>query len=154
MASEGIGRRERAQEAGVRADAAQLPAGPAAGEAMKVAVAILIALVLPASAVADPPSRVTVVAVFDPLTYGETAYVNGQLVGDNQGGQLVAIEQATAPLFADWTTVAQTTADAAGYYSFKLHPSQTMQYRTNTQGIASDRSVQVSVAPRIKLKAE
>ena len=44
--------------------------------------------------------------------------------------------------------MAQATADAVGYYTFKLHPSETMQYRTNSQGILSERVVQISVAPR------
>lgn len=118
------------------------------------AVAALAALVaaVPATASADPPTRVTIVAVFEPLTYGENAYVNGQLLGDGQGGQLVALEQSASP-FTEWTAVAQTTSDPAGYYTFKLHPNQTLQYRTSSQGIPSDRAVQVTVAPRIKLEA-
>jgi len=112
----------------------------------------LAALAVPAVALADAPSRVTIVAVFDPLTYGENAYVNGQLLGDGQGGQLVTLEQ-SAPPFTEWAPVAQATADYAGYYSFKLQPSQTMQYRTASQGVPSERSVQVNVAPRMKLKA-
>jgi hypothetical protein len=123
--------------------------GPVAALA---ALATAVALFVPARAQADPPTRVTVVAVFDPLTYGENGYVNGHLFGDGQGAQLVALEQ-SAPPFTEWTPVAQTTSDAAGYYSFKLHPSQTLQYRTSSQGIASDRVVQISVAPRVKLKA-
>ena len=121
---------------------------------MKRFVALaLVMLALPATATADPPARVTIVAVFDPLTYGETGYVNGQLLGDGQAGQTVALEQ-SAPPFTDWAPVLQTTSDAQGYYSFKLRsPSQTMQYRTNSQGTPSDRSVQISVAPRITLQA-
>jgi hypothetical protein len=105
-----------------------------------------------ASAAADPPTRVTIVAVFEPITFGENAYVNGQLVGENQGGQVVALEQAPPP-YTDWAPVGQTTTDAAGYYSFKLHPSQTMWYRTGSQGVPGDKPVQISVAPRITLKA-
>src|SRR3954453_16509992 len=115
-------------------------------------VLILLALLPVASASADAPSRVTIVAVFEPITYGENAFVNGQLVGENQGAQVVALEQSVAP-FTEGTPVAQTRAEAAGYYSFKLHPSQTLQYRTNSQGLYSEKAVQVSVAPRIKLKA-
>jgi hypothetical protein len=118
-----------------------------------IAAAALLVAAVPSTASAAAPSRVTIVAVFDPLTYGENAFVNGQLLGDGQGDQLVTLEQA-APPFADWTPVAQITSDAAGYYSFKLRPSQTMQYRTSSQGTPSDRPVQVSVAPRIKLSAE
>ena len=123
----------------------------AAWLAATVAAIATVAAAAPASA--DPPTRVTVVAVFEPITYGENAYVNGQLIGVAQGGQLVTLEQA-APPFAEWAPVAQATADAAGYYSFKLQPTQIMQYRTSSQGIPSERAVQVSVAPRIKLKAE
>ena len=38
----------------------------------------------------------------------------------------------------------------AGYYSFELQPTQTMQYRTSSQGVASERAVQVSVRPRLE----
>jgi hypothetical protein len=111
-----------------------------------------LAAAVPSTAAADPPARITIVAVFEPVTFGENAYVNGQLLGDAQAGQPVALEQ-SAPPFTEWAPVAQTTADAQGYYSFKLHPAETMQYRTNSQGVASERVVQISVAPRIRLKA-
>jgi hypothetical protein len=97
----------------------------------------LAVLALPAVALADVPGRVTIVAIFDPVTYGENAYVNGQLIGEGQGGQIVTLEQ-SAPPFTEWAPVAQATADYAGYYSFKLHPAQTMQYRTAC--LASGRS--------------
>ena len=122
------------------------------GRRMAVALAAVAMFVAAAPALADPPTRVTIVAVFEPVTYGENAYVNGQLLGAGQAGQAVALEQ-SAPPFTDWTPVAQTTTDAAGYYSFRLQPSQTLQYRTNAQGVYSERTVQVSVAPRIRLKA-
>jgi hypothetical protein len=123
-----------------------------------VATLAALAAAVPSTAAADPPARITIVAVFEPVTFGENAYVNGQLLGDAQAGQAgqagqpVALEQ-SAPPFTEWAPVAQTTADAVGYYSFKLHPAQTMQYRTNSQGVASERVVQISVAPRISLKA-
>jgi hypothetical protein len=118
----------------------------------RVLLACALALAVPAAALADPPSRVTIVGVFNPITYGENAFVNGQLFGDGQAGQLVALEQSPPP-FTAWTPVLQTTADAAGYYSFKLHPSQTMQYRTGSQGTPGERPDQVDVAPRITLAA-
>jgi hypothetical protein len=121
---------------------------------VKIALAIgVAALAMAATAFADPPARITIVSVFEPVTYGENAYENGQLLGDAQGGQLVALEQSAAP-FTDWTPVAQVTSDAMGYYSFKLRPTQTMQYRTSSQGMGSERIVWVSVAPRIRLKAQ
>jgi hypothetical protein len=133
------------------------------------AVAALATVVafFPAAAQADPPARITIVSVFDPITFGENDYVNGQLLGPPppegqpapssaaptpQGGQAVALEQSPPP-FTEWTPVAQVTANPQGYYSFKLHPSQTLQYRTSSQGVVSERVVQVSVAPRIRLTA-
>jgi hypothetical protein len=111
-----------------------------------------LAAAAPSIASADPPARVTIVAVFEPISYGDNAYVNGQLFGLAQGGQVVAIEQSAAP-FTDWTPIGQVTSDAAGYYSFKLHPTQTLRYRTSSQGVPSDYPVQIDVAPRISFKA-
>jgi hypothetical protein len=119
----------------------------------RVVAACALALVaIPAAALADPPTRITIVAVFDPITYGENAYVNGQLQGTAQAGQAVALEQSPPP-FTEWAPVAQATADPVGYYSFNLRPAQTMQYRTSSQGIPSETTVQVNVAPRIRFKA-
>lgn len=117
-----------------------------------IATAMLALCAAPASA--EPPARITVVGVFNPITYGDNAYVNGQLIGNEQGGGLVVLEQSTPPAFADWTPVAQVNADPAGYYSFKLKPTQTMQYRTSSQGFGSERAVQVDVAPRIRFTAD
>jgi hypothetical protein len=123
------------------------------GLAAAFAALATLAATVPSTAAAGPPTRVTIVAVFEPLTYGENAYINGQLIGDAQAGQLVALEQSPPP-FTEWTPVAQITSDPSGYYSFKLHPNQTMQYRTNSQGTPSDGPVQVSVAPRVRLAAK
>lgn len=120
-------------------------------------LALTVCLAIPAAALAIAPARITIVAVFDPITYGETTYINGQLLSDpqsDQANQLVALEQAPPP-FTEWTPVLQTTTDYAGYYSFKVvRASQTMQYRTSSQGTPSEQAVQVSLAPKITLRAE
>lgn len=115
----------------------------------------LVALCAPAAALAQgaPPSQITIVSVFDPIVYGENAYVNGQLKGDDQGAQLVTLQESPFP-FTTWTDVAQATTDYAGYYSFKRHPGVTTHYRTVWNGqVISDHEVQVTVAPRIRLAA-
>ena len=117
-----------------------------------VAALVVAAATTPATAAADPPTRITIVAVFDPISYGDNAYVNGQLIGTAEAGQPVALEQ-SAPPFTEWIPVGQVPADAEGYYSFKLHPTQTMHYRTSSQGVFSERQVKVSVAPRITFSA-
>jgi hypothetical protein len=127
---------------------------PIRGRTLGAALALLagVAAALPSAAAADPPTRVTIVAVFEPISFGDNDYVNGQLIGTAQGGQLVALEQSPPP-FTQWTPVGQVAADAAGYYSFKLQPTQTMRYRTSSQGIASDASVKIDVAPRLSFRA-
>jgi len=107
------------------------------------------------AAAQTPPQRVTIVSVFNPILFGEDAYVNGQLIGDEQGGQTVALEESPFP-FTTWAAVASTTTDQNGYYSFKLRPSLTTHYRTvpgSGPGMTSEREVPVEVAPRIALKA-
>jgi hypothetical protein len=117
-------------------------------------VAALAGLLLaaPPNVAADPPRRVAIIAVFNPITYGDVAFVNGRLIGAGQAGQTVDLEQ-SAPPFTDWTPAAQTTADASGYYSFELTPADTMKYRASAQGMPS-KAVQISVTPRITLKAK
>jgi hypothetical protein len=120
----------------------------------RIALGVLaLALGIASAASADPPARITVVAVFNPITYGDNAYVNGQLIGNEQGGGLVVLEQSNPPTFTDWTPVAQVNADPAGYYSFKLRPTQNTQYRTSAQGFGSERAVQVNVLPRVRFSA-
>ena len=100
-----------------------------------------------------PPTRITIVSVFDPITYGENAFVNGQLIGDDESDQLVTL-QATPYPFTTWADVAQVTTDYAGYYSFKLLPGVGTHYRTVWNGqMMSEREVQVTVAPRITFRA-
>ena len=121
----------------------------------KVSLAAALAALVassPSMAWADPPTRITIVAVFDPIKYGENAYLNGQVYQDTPGGQVVTLEQSASP-FVEWTPVAQVTTDPEGYYSFELHPTQTLMYRTNSQGASSERAVNVSVLPRITFKA-
>jgi hypothetical protein len=117
-----------------------------------LAAAAAVAAAVPSIAAADPPTRITIVSVFDPIDFGENAYVNGQVFQDTPGGQVVTLEQAAAP-FTEWATVAQVTTDPEGYYSFELHPTQTLMYRTNSQGASSERAVNVSVLPRISFRA-
>jgi hypothetical protein len=119
----------------------------------RLVLACSLALLLAAvPAAADAPKRVTIIAVFNPITFGDYTFVNGQLVGGSQAGQQVTLEQAVPP-YTDWAPVAQTTANSSGYYSFTLQPSQTMRYRASSQGTTSASTALVSVAPRITLTA-
>jgi hypothetical protein len=120
--------------------------------------AVASALALAAAFAAAPamaqaqPTRISIISVFDPISYGESAFVNGHLIGDGQGGQTVGLEESPFP-FTAWTPVASETADDLGFYSFRLWPRVITHYRTVSQGMTSEREVQVTVAPRIALKA-
>jgi hypothetical protein len=115
------------------------------------AFVVLLACAAPALA-QTPPSRVTIVSVFDPITYGDNAYVNGQLIGDGQSGQLVTLQASPFP-FTAWGDVAQITTDYRGFYSFELHPAANTHYRTLAEGVMSEREVSVDVEPAIRFKA-
>jgi hypothetical protein len=120
--------------------------------ALAATAVVLVAAAAPAIA-QGPPTRITIVSVFDPITYGDKTFINGQLVGDDQGGQVVTLQAAPFPFMA-WTDVAQMSTDYAGYYSFKQLPAATTHYRTVWNGqVMSEREVEVTVAPRMTLKA-
>jgi hypothetical protein len=114
------------------------------------ALATMVAAV-PPTASAVPPRRVAIIALFNPITFGEVTFINGRLVGSGQANQPVTLEQ-SAPPFTDWTPVQQTTSNGSGYYSFELRPADTMKYRATAQGTPS-KAVQIAVAPRITFKA-
>jgi hypothetical protein len=115
------------------------------------AFAVLLACAAPAFA-QTPPARVTIVSVFDPITYGDNAYINGQLMGDGQEGQLVTLQASPFP-FTAWGDVAQITSDDRGFYTFKLRPAANTHYRTIAEGVMSEREVSVDVEPAIRFKA-
>jgi hypothetical protein len=120
----------------------------------RVAAAAVVFAALAAPALAAAPARITIVSVFDPITVGENGFVNGQLVSEaeDQGGQTVGLEESPYP-FEAWTPVTADIADTRGFYSFRLKPSLTTHYRTVSQGVTSEREVQIQVAPRLAFKA-
>jgi hypothetical protein len=118
-----------------------------------LAAVAALAMAVPPAATADspPPRRVAIIAVFNPITFGDVSFINGRLVGTSQGGQHVVLEQ-SAPPFTDWVPAFETTADASGYYSFEVQPGDTTQFRATAQGLPS-RPVEIMVTPRITLTA-
>jgi len=117
-------------------------------------IAAALALLVTGIAMAQaPPERISIVALFDPIAYGEKTFVNGQLVGEGQGGQVVTLQAAAFP-FTSWGDVAQMTTDPDGYYSFMRRPVATARYRTMWNGqVLSEQEVQVQVRPRLTIKA-
>lgn len=117
-----------------------------------VTAVLAAALAAPAGASAQP-ARITIVSLFDPIAYGQKAFVNGQLVGDDTAGQVVTLQASPFP-FTAWSDIAQITTDERGFYSFLRRPIATTHYRTMWNGqLMSDSEVQVQVIPRLAFKA-
>jgi hypothetical protein len=116
------------------------------------ACAAALALAAPAAA-QTPPERITIVALFDPIYFGQKTFVNGQLIGGDNAGQIVTLQEAPFP-FTTWSDVAQITTDYQGYYSFMRRPALTTYYRTVWNGqVMSEQQVQVRVFPRLSFHA-
>jgi hypothetical protein len=115
-----------------------------------LAAAATLALAAPAAA-QTPPERISIVSLFDPIFYGEKAFVNGQLIGGDNAGQIVVLQESPFP-FTTWTDVAQQTTDFQGYYSFWRRPAVTSHYRTSwNSGQLQSTEVQTQVIPRLVL---
>src|SRR3954447_7328599 len=158
MGPQGATRPEWQLEAGLPVDAADVQRDEAAREAKmrsRLILAAVAALLMAAPSVATadspPPRRVAIIAVFNPITFGEVSFINGRLVGSGQAGQDVVLEQ-SAPPFTDWVPTFETTADSGGFYSFEVQPGDTTQFRATAQGTPSQ-PVQISVTPKLTLKA-
>src|SRR5947208_11105477 len=107
MGPQGPTRPEWELEACLRVDPADVQRNQAPGEAemrtrSTLAAVALLLLAAPPAATADspPPRRVAIIAVFNPITYGDVTFINGRLVGTGQAGQQVVLEQ-SAPPFTD-----------------------------------------------------
>jgi hypothetical protein len=120
--------------------------------ALTVVAALALALAAPALAQAPPPARVTIVSVFNPIVVGESSYINGQLIGDEQAGATVMLQVNPFP-YTVWADAETAVTDFRGYYTFKLKPETSTHYRTIAQGVMSEREAEVNVAPRVKLAA-
>jgi hypothetical protein len=105
----------------------------------------------PAGAGAAPPRSVAIIAVFNPITFGDVTFINGRLMGPGQAGQPVVLEQSLPP-FSDWSPAFETTADSSGYYSFEVQPGDTTQFRASAQGTPS-KPVQIKVTPKLTFTA-
>jgi hypothetical protein len=116
---------------------------------IRLTVAALAALLMaaPAGAAAAPPRSVAIIAVFNPITFGDVSFINGRLVGSGQAGQPVVLEQSALP-FTDWAPSFETTADSSGYYSFEVQPGDTTQFRATAQGTPS-KPVLIKVTPKL-----
>ena len=91
------------------------------------------------------PDRITIIAIFKTINFGERAFLSGRFRrqenpdADAVGyqGRTVTLEEAPHP-FAAFTAVASTITDREGYYAFSARPGLNSRYRV----VASDPAVQ------------
>jgi hypothetical protein len=126
----------------------------------RTALAALVFLAAAAPAAAAP-ERITIISAFNPLLFGENAFVNGQLLstvtgddgqpalkGEPNADKSVTLEESPFP-FITWTAVATVGADRRGFYSFQRLPSMATHFRTVSEGATSEKEVGVDVQPLI-----
>lgn len=96
-------------------------------------------------------SSVAIAVTPNPVVFGSSVSISGQVVGKKNTGTKVTLYAKVAPTYTTVTTVASTTTDAAGRYSFKTAPSvQTIYYVTaHTAPEATSSQVLVKVKTRI-----
>lgn len=100
----------------------------------------------PPPAEAPPsPDRITIIAIFKTINFGERAFVSGrfrrQETPDAEAvgyqGKTVSLEEAPYP-FAAFTPIGSTVTDREGYYAFSARPGLNSRYRV----VSADPAVQ------------
>jgi hypothetical protein len=96
-----------------------------------VVLASAFALVSPA--IGKPPtagsSGVTITASRNPVVFGSSTTLSGQVAGKKSAGATVELQSQPWPYTAAFSKVATTTADATGHYSLKVSPALNTAYK-------------------------
>lgn len=111
------------------------------------------ALVLVQPALGKPPSSstVTIAAAPNPVVFGSSTLITGQVTGKKAAGATVDLQSEPFPYKTGFSTVASTTADATGHYSFKATPGLNTLYRVMAKTAPTVTSANVLQRVRVKL---
>jgi hypothetical protein len=94
--------------------------------------------------------RLTIAAHPAPVVFGSTTTITGQLQSGGNGGRTVELQANPYP-YSGFATVATTTTDTAGHYSFaSVKPTVNTRYRTVVKTPSATSAV-VKVGVRIRL---
>ncbi len=124
---------------------------------MRRAMMVLVAsaFVLGQPAVAKPPgptpSAVTIAAAPNPVVFGSSSLITGQVTGKKAAGATVDLQSEPFPYKAPFSKVASTTADATGHYSFTVTPGLNTLYRVIAKTAPSTTSANALVGVRVRL---
>jgi hypothetical protein len=100
------------------------------------------------------PAGITFAGSPRTLVFGKAVVLSGQLTAGSPGGVKITLEQDPAPFnVSDFKSVATTTADASGRFSFTQAPAANTAYRVSsaTNPKATSATVNVGVRTRVTL---
>lgn len=123
--------------------------------AVIVVFASAFVLVQPALGAHKPTSTstATIAATPNPVLFGSPTTITGQVAGKHSSGATVSLQSKPFPYTSSFTTVATTTADATGHYSFRVAARLNTIYHVvvKTAPPATSPDVLVKVRVRITL---
>src|SRR5579859_3485412 len=122
---------------------------------MKRLTVVLIAsgLMLVPAALGKPPtgqSSVTIAASLNPVVFGSSTTISGQVTGKKAAGATVELQGEPFPSKA-FSTVATVTANSTGHYSFTVVPTLNTMYRVMAKTAPSALSSNLLVRVRVKV---
>jgi hypothetical protein len=108
-----------------------------------------------ATAKPKPPgatSSVTIGAAPNPVVFGSSTTIAGQVTGKKAGGATVDLQSTPYPYTATATNLRSTTADASGHYSFGgVAPTVSTLYRVVVHTAPAATSANLVVKVRVKI---
>ena len=120
-----------------------------------VIVVFASALVVAAPALGNPKpgpssSSVTIAASVNPLVIGSSTVISGQVTGKKAAGSKVQLQSEPFPS-TTFSTMATTTADTTGHYSFKVSPGVNTIYRVMAKTAPAATSANLPVKVHVKV---
>jgi hypothetical protein len=94
---------------------------------------------------------VTIAATPNPVVFGASTTIAGQVTGKHSGGVAVTLETKPFPYTGGFTKAVTAKADATGHYSFKIVPSLNALY--NVVAKASPTATSTNVLVKVRVKA-
>lgn len=118
-----------------------------------VVLASAFVLVQPALSKPAPPvpSTATIAAAPNPVVFGSSTTITGQVTGKKASGATVDLQSQPFPYTAPFSKVASATADATGHYRFGVAPSLNTLYRAVAKTAPTATSPNLLVKVRVKV---
>lgn len=116
-----------------------------------VVFALACVLVEPAFGKPPAPSAVTIAAAPNPVVFGSSSTITGQVTGKKASGAAVELQSQPFPYSSPFLVVARTTADATGRYRFQVIPGLNTMYRALAKAAPAATSPNLLVKVRVRV---